>query len=103
MEDAARQKVLGLVGLGVRGRLVVVGIEQVKAAAKKGKLFLALVAPDISKNSLDRVMPLLTARRVRVLEGLSAKELGAATGRDTTGAVGVVDRALAGGIMKAAG
>lgn len=102
MNDAARQKVLGLIGLGVRGRLVVTGIQQVKEAARRGKLFLAVIAPDASQNSLDRVLPILKARHIRVIEGLTSKELGAATGRDVAGAVGVVDRALASGIAGAA-
>src|SRR5918997_2915273 len=98
MDDATRRKILGLVGLGVRGRLAVVGVQQVREAANKGKLRVALVAMDASKNSLDKVLPLLTARRVRVIDALGAAELGAAVGRETTAAVGVLDANLARGI-----
>ena len=98
MDAAARRKVLGLVGLGVRGRLAVVGVQQVREAANKGKLRVALVAMDASKNSLDKVLPLLTARRVRVIDTIGAAELGAAVGRETTAAVGVLDANLARGI-----
>ena len=61
MNAEATRKLLGLVGLGVRGRLAVVGVEQVRDAAKKGKLALAVVAPDASRHSLDKVVPLLRA------------------------------------------
>src|SRR5689334_16238430 len=92
-------RILRLVGLGVRGRGVVVGVERVREAAKGGKLVLALVAMDASKNALDKVLPLLNARRINFIEVPSAVELGAAAGRDQTAAVGVVDRQLANGIV----
>ena len=98
MDAEARRKVLGLVGLGVRGRLAVVGVQQVREAANRGKVRVAVVAMDASKNSLDKVLPLLAARRVRVIEGIGAAELGSAVGRETTAAVGVLDANLARGI-----
>ncbi len=98
MDDAGRRKLANLLGLGVRGRMVVVGVEQVRMAATKNKLAFAIVAPDASKNSLDKVLPLLNARRVRYAEALGADELGAAVGRQSTAAVGIVDSRLARGI-----
>ena len=98
MDDLARRKLANLLGLGVRGRMVVVGVEQVRMAATKNKLAFAIVAPDASKNSLDKVLPLLNARRVRYVEALGADELGAAVGRQSTAAVGIVDSRLARGI-----
>jgi ribosomal protein L7Ae-like RNA K-turn-binding protein len=98
MDDAARRKLANLLGLGVRGRMVVIGVDQVRMAATKNKLVFALVAPDAAKNSLDKVVPLLNARRVRYAEALGADELGAAVGRQSTAAVGVVDGKLARGI-----
>ena len=93
------ERILRLIGLGVRSRGVVVGVERVRDAAKGGKLALAVVAADASKNSLDKLMPLLNARRVNFIEVPSAAELGAAAGRDQTAAVGVVDPQLANGII----
>jgi ribosomal protein L7Ae-like RNA K-turn-binding protein len=90
--------VLGLVGLGVRGRLVVVGVERVREAAMKHRLVMAFVAPDASRHSLDKIVPLLDARRVRYVLGPGAATLGSTVGRDTTAAVGIVDRQLAKGI-----
>ena len=98
MDDDATRKLLGLVGLGVRGRLAVVGVEQVRDAAKKGKLALAVVAPDASRHSLDKVVPLLRAKKVFMIEGPGATALGHAVGRESTAAVGVVDWKLARGI-----
>jgi ribosomal protein L7Ae-like RNA K-turn-binding protein len=96
--DVAR-RVLGLLGLGVRGRRAVVGVENVRDAAKRGKLALAVVAPDASRHSLAKVTPLLEAKRVRIIQGPAAAQLGGAVGRDSTAAVGVVDRDLARGIL----
>jgi ribosomal protein L7Ae-like RNA K-turn-binding protein len=96
--EAALKKVLGLAGLGVRGRLAVVGVERVREAATKGTLKLAIVARDASKNSLDKVVPLLEAKRVRIVDGINAATLGAAVGRDATAVIGIVDAQLAKGI-----
>jgi ribosomal protein L7Ae-like RNA K-turn-binding protein len=91
-------RILRLVGLGVRGRGAVVGVERVRDSARTGKLALAIVASDASQNSLDKLLPLLRARRINFIEVPSAAALGAATGRNETAAVGVVDRELAKGI-----
>lgn len=91
-------RILRLVGLGVRGRGVVVGVERVRESAKSGKLALAIVAADASRNSLDKLIPLLQARRISFIEVPSASALGAVAGRDLTAAVGVIDRQLAKGI-----
>lgn len=94
---------LRLIGLGVRARNVVVGVEQVRNAAKKGKLEFAIIAPDASTNSRDKIVPLLRARGVKFVEGPTAAELGAAVGREQTAAVGVIDPQLARGISELAG
>ena len=93
---------LSLIGLGVRAKSVVVGVAQVRAAAMKGRLELAVLAPDASGHSRDKVLPLLSARHIGCIEGPSATELGHVVGRETTAAVGVTDAALAQGIREAA-
>ena len=95
-------KLLRLVGLGVRGRLAVVGVEQVREAARRGKLELAVVAPDASRNSLDKVIPMLRAKKIGIIQGPGAAALGAAVGREAAAAVGIVDRDLARGIRDVA-
>jgi ribosomal protein L7Ae-like RNA K-turn-binding protein len=100
LDPAVERKVLGLVGLGMRARNVVVGVERVRDAARRGKVRLALVAPDASRHSRDKVLPILAARRVRVIEGPTAEALGAAVGRESVAAVGIVDAALAAGVRR---
>ena len=97
--DAIRQrKLIGLIGLGVRGRGAVIGVQQVREAARRGKLQLAIAAPDASSNSLDKVLPLLRARGITVVAGPPAAELGSAAGRETATVIGIVDKGLAKGI-----
>ena len=99
MTSDSTQRVLRLLGLGVRSRGAIVGVQQVREAAKRNKVVLAVVASDASPNSLDKVVPLLNARRVRFIEVPSAAALGAAVGRDQTAVVGIVDRQLAAGVI----
>ena len=99
LDAAARRRLFGLLGLGVRGRLAVVGVQQVRDAAQRDRVFVAVVAADVSRHSLDKVVPLLRARRVKYVEVPSAAELGAAVGRETTATIGVVDRELARGVL----
>src|SRR3569833_8855 len=94
------QRVMRLLGLGVRGRGAIVGVKQVREAARSNKVFLAVVATDVSENSLEKIVPLLNARRVRFIEVPSSVELGAAVGRDQTAVVGIVDRQLAAGVRQ---
>jgi ribosomal protein L7Ae-like RNA K-turn-binding protein len=98
-DAALSARVFGLIGLGLRARSVVVGVEQVRQAAKSGGLQLAFVGHDAAEHSRAKVEPLLAARGVRVLQWWSAAELGAVTGREVVAAVGVVDPALALGIL----
>ena len=98
IDEVTRQKVRGLVGLGMRGRLVVVGTERVKIEAQKGEIFMAIIGMDASRHSLDKVVPTLRARHIEIIEWPSAAELGAIVGRDATAAVGIADQALARGI-----
>ena len=100
LSDKDRARLLRLVGLGIRGRGAVVGVEQVREGAKKDKVAVAIVAMDASRHSLDKIVPLLKARRVRFVEVFSAAELGGAVGRETTAVVGIVDRQLAKGIRE---
>src|SRR5437762_1189802 len=80
-------RILRLLGLGIRGRGAVVGVERVRESARTGKLALAVVAADASRNSLDKLLPLLRARRISFIEVPSAAALGAVAGRDQTAAV----------------
>jgi ribosomal protein L7Ae-like RNA K-turn-binding protein len=98
--EAEERKILRLVGLGVRARTAVIGVEQVRRATERGRVRLALVAADVSHNSRDKVLPLLRARRVPVIELPSSARLGAAAGRSSTATIGVTDARLAQGIRE---
>src|SRR6185503_15783039 len=100
VDDAAHGRLLRLVGLGLRGRGAVVGVERVREGVKKNKVAFAIVAADASRNSLDKIVPLLNARRVRFIEVPSAAELGGVAGRESAAVVGIVDRQLAKGIRE---
>jgi ribosomal protein L7Ae-like RNA K-turn-binding protein len=99
METSPQRQLLGLIGLGVRGRGAVIGVQQVREAARRGKLYLAIAAPDASINSLDKVLPLLRARGITVVAGPPAAELGSAAGRESSAVIGIVDKGLAKGIQ----
>ena len=98
MDPVQQRRLLGLIGLGVRGRGAIVGVQQVREAARRDKLHLAIAANDASSNSLDKVLPLLSARGIAVFAGPSGADLGGAAGRETTAVIGIVDKGLAKGI-----
>ncbi len=98
MDVTLERRMLGLIGLGLRARNAVIGVERVREAARRGRLALAVVAPDASRHSRAKMLPLLAARRVRVIEGPSLASLGAVAGRDAAAAIGILDPALARGM-----
>ena len=73
-------------------------MEGVREGVKKNKVAFAIDAADASRNSLDKIVPLLNARRIRFIEVPSASELGGVAGRESATVVGIVDRQLAKGI-----
>ncbi len=103
MDEAVRRRVLGLLGLGLRGRLAVAGVDRVRDAAKRGILRVAVVAEDASHNAREKVDGLLIAKAIKVILVPSASELGEVAGRDATTIIGVTDAQLAKGILAAAG
>jgi ribosomal protein L7Ae-like RNA K-turn-binding protein len=101
VDEDQERRILRLAGLGVRGRNAVVGVDQVRRAAEKGRVRLGLVAADASRHSRDKLVPLLKARGVAIIEMPSAARLGEIAGRAQTTAIGVVDAQLARGIREA--
>lgn len=101
MNPALRKRVLALAGLGVRARNAVIGVEQVRAAALSGAVKVALAATDASRHSREKVIPLLVARGIEVVDRFTAAELGGVAGREATAVIGIVDAALAQGIRGA--
>jgi len=103
MDAVLQRRLLGLAGLGIRGRNAVVGVDKVRAAALAGKLRLAMVAGDASHHSRDKVVPLLAAKGITLVDGFAAADLGAVCGREATAVIGIVDVQLAKGIRGALG
>jgi ribosomal protein L7Ae-like RNA K-turn-binding protein len=99
VDEAQQRKVLGLLGLGMRGRLALVGVDRVRDAVKGGKVRVAVVARDASPNARQKVDGLLAGRRVPTLEVDSAAELGRVAGKQSAAIVGVVDDKLAAGLL----
>ena len=77
---------------------MVIGVEQVRAEVTRGTVQLAVVAHDASRHSREKVLPLLRAKGIDVIEVMSANELGALFGREQTAAVGITDAGLARGV-----
>ena len=93
---------LGLIGLGYKGRRVVVGVEGVRKELQAGKCWCVVVAEDASQRAVNKVVRLATAKGVPLLPGPSAAAIGAQLGKPPVMAVGVRDRALASGMVQLA-
>ncbi len=93
---------LGLIGLGYRGRLVVVGVDAVRRELQGGTVRCVVVASDASRRAVEKVVRLATARRVPLVAGPRAAAIGARLGKPPVMAVGVRDRGLAEGILRSA-
>lgn len=87
-----------LLGLGVRAGQVVIGVAGVRAQLQRGAIGCVVLAADASVRTRDKVERLARARRVPVIVGPVAGELGARLGRAPVQAVGVEDGALARGV-----
>ncbi len=92
--------VLGLLGLAARAGHVVVGTEQVRSLAEKGRIRFVLVASDLTANGRQRIVPMLERRALAYAEHSTRAELGESVGRGPTGAVGLMDARLAERIRK---
>src|SRR6476620_150250 len=93
---------LGLVGLGYRGGRIVVGVDAVRRELQAGTCWCVVVAMDASPRAVDKVVRLAGAKGVPTVPGPSAAARGAQFGRPPGMAVGVRDRALAGGMVQLA-
>ena len=102
IQGAEWRRALALVGLGARGRLTVVGVEQVRRGDRTSDPYDvgAVVALDASHHSLKKIVPMLSAKRIGFAEGPSAVELGKAVGKDSAAVVGITDPQLAAGLRK---
>jgi ribosomal protein L7Ae-like RNA K-turn-binding protein len=95
-------RLLGLLGLGYRSGGIVVGVDAVRKALQAGKCWCVVVAEDASPRAMEKVVRLASAKGVRLVEGPRAEAIGARLGKPPVMAVGVRDRALAGGMVQLA-
>ena len=93
---------MGLIGLGYRGRRIVVGVEAVRRELQSGKCWCVVVASDASPRAMEKVVRLATGKGVPIVPGPRAAAIGAQVGKPPVMAVGVRDRALAGGMVQLA-
>ena len=92
-------RITRLLGLGLRAGNVVVGVAGVRAGLQRGKLACVVLARDAGQRTIEKVARLAEAKRIPVLRGPVAAELGTGLGRPPVQAVGVADQALAKGLM----
>lgn len=94
-------RVLRLLGLGVRARSVVVGVTGARARLQTGDAACVVLARDAGARTVDKVERLARARGVPLVRAADARALGAALGRGAVQAVVVTDAALARGVVQA--
>ena len=92
-------KLTRLLGLGLRAGNVVIGVAGVRAGLQRGQLACVVVAQDVAQRTVEKVVRLADAKKIPVLRGPVAAELGAGLGRPPVQAVGVADQALAKGLL----
>ncbi len=93
------ERVVRLLGLGVRAGRVVIGVAGVRAKLQRDALRCVVLAADASPRTREKVERLARARGVPVVRGPAAGELGAGLGRPPVQAVGVEDAGLARGLV----
>ena len=74
-------RLLGLLGLGYRGRLVVVGVDAVRKELQAGKIWCVVVAEDASPRAVDKVVRLASAKGVPMVTGSARRRDRRAAGK----------------------
>jgi len=92
-------RIVRLLGLGVRAGGGVLGVTGVRAKLQRDGLSCVVLAADASPRTRDKVERLARARGVPIVQGPVALELGAGLGRPPLQAVGVRDAGLARGLV----
>lgn len=89
------RRALGILGLAARAGAVAAGTERVREAARAGRLRYVILAADAAGNARSKLLPLLAALGVPVVEAFDRADLGAAVGRSTLSAAGLTDASFA--------
>ncbi len=77
-------------------------MDQLRIQLQAGTVRCVVVAEDVSPRAQDKVVRLAAAKGVPLLAGPSAEAIGARLGKSGIMVAGVLDRALARGLAKAA-
>ena len=94
------EHLLGLLGLGYRGRGVVIGVDAVRRQLQGQRCWCVVLASDASPRARDKVARLAAAQEIPVVTGPSAAVIGTRLGKPPVMAVGIRDRALADGVLR---
>ena len=100
--SAAHEGLLRLLGLGVRAGNVLLGVDGLRTALQHDEVICVVLASDLSERAMEKVGRLALGKGLPVLAGPDAATLGDRLGRPPVQAVGVKDRALADGVVRAA-
>ncbi len=95
------ERLLRLLGLGVRAGQVVLGVDAVREGLQGGKFACVVVASDVTPRAQEKVVRLAVGRGVPILAGPEATVIGARLGRQAVMVAGVLDGALAQGLANA--
>ena len=95
-------RLVRLLGLGVRAGSVVIGVAGVRARLQRNALACVVLAADASPRAVEKVVRLAEGRRVPLVPGPDAAAMGGRLGRPPVMVVGVRDRGLAEGILRTA-
>lgn len=98
--DGSGDRILGAVGLAVRGGRAAVGTRSTLDAAASGELELIVLASDATRNAEKRLGRAL--RSTPTLRPAAKADLGRAVGRGPTAVVGITDPGLAARIRELA-
>jgi ribosomal protein L7Ae-like RNA K-turn-binding protein len=96
------ESLLRLLGLGVRAGNVIIGVDGLRTALQHDEIKCVVLASDLSERAMEKVGRLALGKGLPVLAGPDAATLGDRLGRPPVQAVGVRDRALADGVVRAA-
>jgi ribosomal protein L7Ae-like RNA K-turn-binding protein len=99
LRPEANEKLLGLIGLGLRGGRVVIGVDATRAVLQRRDAFVVVMASDASPRAVEKVVRLAAGTDVPTVVGPAALELGGRLGRPPVMVVAVRDRGLAAGIL----
>ncbi|MGH7483917.1 MAG: L7Ae/L30e/S12e/Gadd45 family ribosomal protein [Longimicrobiales bacterium] len=91
----APDRALDMLGLAARAGSVVSGTGPVRDAIRTGRAAFVVVASDISRNTAEKLIPLLRHAQVAWVRRFERVTLGAAVGRAPVAAIAVLEPSLA--------